>query len=344
MLLLYLSKMRATITKNTCGILTLFLLCLFVNAQLYAQKVAPLAVDDTYSGRLNRQLNINAINGLLSNDTDVNLGTILSVRPNPVTAPTNGIVSISNNGSFTYTPNTGFVGLDSFEYQVCDNGVPNPVVSRFDFDTVPLTNATTGPNASSINPNAVQTDCGIRIGSGAGGSAGLDFVVPNTGGIFNFESFLVNFEYRDQEGTADIVTAGNFRVFHISANGLGITLNVINGTTGLPATFTQTLGAFLGGNMPYAIEYDQVTGEINYTANGTLSTYNVAPPNSPLNTALSSSLIVGRFMDNSGTALPSICSMSFTDTSKLCDIGNVTMNINASIITNRKITFRVKPD
>jgi len=222
--------MQIVLAKNIRCILALFVTCLATTTQLCAQSIAPVASDDTYPGRLNRELNSTAINGLLSNDTDVNSGTILTVNPIPVTAPTNGVLSMLSDGSFSYTPNSGFVGIDSFEYEVCDDGTPNTVVSRFDFNTAILTDAAIGPNATSINTNAVQTDCGIRIGTGAGGSAGLDVVVPNTGGIFNFESFLINFDYRDQESVADIVTAGNFRIFHISANALGITINVIDGT------------------------------------------------------------------------------------------------------------------
>ena len=34
----------------------------------------------------------------------------------------NGTLSLAGNGSYTYTPNTGFSGTDYFVYQVCDNG------------------------------------------------------------------------------------------------------------------------------------------------------------------------------------------------------------------------------
>ncbi len=336
--------MNKVIAKTTVNIFTLFITYFLITTNLWGQKSAPITTDDNYSARLNRVLSIDATAGLLSNDTDANPGTILSVNPNPITGPANGVVSISSDGSFTYSPNTGFVGADLFQYQVCDNGVPNPIVSQFDFDTSTLTAATVGPNATSVNPNAVQTTCGIRIGSGGGGSAGLDFVVPNTSSIFNFTGFSINFEYQDQEGTADIVTAGNFRIYHITANALGIRINVTDGITGLPTSYTQTLGGFLGGSASYTIAYNPITGAINYTANGTLTIYNVAPPNSPLDTSLASALTVGRFMDNSSSNTPSLCSISFTDTSILCNIGNVAINIGASLITNKRITFRVKPD
>ncbi|QLG45169.1 Ig-like domain-containing protein [Costertonia aggregata] len=313
-------------------------------AEATAQKSAPVAVADTYNTAINYTLNVNAVNGLLANDTDSNGTAGLTVGTTPVSGPSSGSLTLNTDGSFIYIPNSGFVGTDTFEYRVCDDGTPNPIVSQFDFDTATLTNATVGPNATSINANAVQTACGIRIGTGAGGSTGLDFVVPNTGGIFDFTSFRLNIEYRDQESTADIITGGNIRLYHISGNSLGIRINVIDGITGVSTAYTQTLGNFLSGNVPYSVEYDEVSGNIIYDANGTVTTFSVAPPNSPLDTALSSNLTLGRFMDNSGSANPSLCLVAITDTSKLCDTGTVDLDILATIITNRRITYRVRPN
>ncbi len=61
---------------------------------------------------------------ILGNDNDVpTLGTLSN------TAPTNGSVILSNNGTpgnpsddyVTYTPNPGYLGTDSFTYTICDN-------------------------------------------------------------------------------------------------------------------------------------------------------------------------------------------------------------------------------
>ena len=309
-----------------------------------AQNTPPTAVDDNYATGLNTPLNVTPSQGLLANDTDAESPAGLVVNPNPVSSPASGLLTLNLDGSFTYTPNMGFSGSDSFIYRVCDNGQTYEVVSRFDFDTSNLALATTGPDATSVNPLAVQTDCGIRIGSGSGGSVGIDVVIPNTGGIFNFSSFVVSFEYRDQENTADIVTAGNFRIWHISGNNLGVQVQVIDGSTGLPQTYTQNLGGFLPGNVPYTIEYDELSGEIVYTANGTTTTFALAPPFSPLNTALATDIVVGRFMDNSGSALPSVCSVEIVDSSKLCDTATVLLSIPTSVITNRRITYRVNPN
>jgi gliding motility-associated-like protein len=36
----------------------------------------------------------------------------------------NGALLINANGTITYTPNLNFVGVDSFQYKACDNGLP----------------------------------------------------------------------------------------------------------------------------------------------------------------------------------------------------------------------------
>jgi uncharacterized delta-60 repeat protein len=55
--------------------------------------------------------------GVLANDTDVDGDTLTAAV---VTPPAHGTLSPAADGSFTYTPNTGFVGTDSFTYRASD--------------------------------------------------------------------------------------------------------------------------------------------------------------------------------------------------------------------------------
>lgn len=328
---------------NSLVKITFLILCFFSVVEITAQNLPPVAVADSYDAKMNITLVVDAANGVLSNDTDPNGTAGLIINPSVISNPSNGTVTLSNDGSFIYVPQTAYVGSVTFDYQVCDDGTPNELVSQFDFDTTTLTMATTGPDATSVNANAVQTGCGIRIPSGStGGSVGLDIVVPNTSGIFNFTSFAIEIDYADREGTADIIEGGNFRIYHISANNIGVRINVINGVTGLSTSYIRNLGGFLSGNKTYIIEYDEITGDIIYTANGTTTIFpNVAPDFSPLDVSLSGNVIIGKFMDNSGSSSPSLCKIAITDTSKLCNTGTVFLDILVSVITNRRITYRV---
>ncbi len=80
---------------------------------------APVAVDDSGSSSLNTPV----VGDVEANDSDPD-GNNLSVTTTPVLAPTNGTVTLNSNGMYTYTPNSGFSGSDSFEYEICDDGSP----------------------------------------------------------------------------------------------------------------------------------------------------------------------------------------------------------------------------
>ena len=78
---------------------------------------APDAVADEYAVDQDTVLNIDAPNGVLSNDIDAE-GDNLSA--DLVTQPENGSVALGADGSFQYTPTAGFNGIDSFSYAAND--------------------------------------------------------------------------------------------------------------------------------------------------------------------------------------------------------------------------------
>lgn len=80
---------------------------------------APVALNDTVT--TNEEVTVNG--NVLLNDTDPDAGDGLTVSP--VTAPQHGAISLSSDGTFTYTPSPGFNGADYFTYQVCDNNSPS---------------------------------------------------------------------------------------------------------------------------------------------------------------------------------------------------------------------------
>ena len=88
-----------------------------VNLTVNPVNDAPVAVDDNYSIDEDIPLNVDALAGVLANDSDVD-GDNLSVT---VTEDVeNGTLILNNDGSFDYTPNTNFNGVDSFAYTLSD--------------------------------------------------------------------------------------------------------------------------------------------------------------------------------------------------------------------------------
>jgi gliding motility-associated-like protein len=76
--------------------------------------VVPFIIDSTSK---NRSKILDLIN-LISDPDGDNLTTTIFKNP------ANGILSVMDDYTLRYRPNTGFVGVDSMRYQVCDDGVP----------------------------------------------------------------------------------------------------------------------------------------------------------------------------------------------------------------------------
>ncbi len=78
---------------------------------------APVATDDDYILDVNGQLDTTIANGVLVNDLDDEGDTLLAEL---VAGTSNGQLTLNSNGTFRYTPNTNFSGLDQFTYRATD--------------------------------------------------------------------------------------------------------------------------------------------------------------------------------------------------------------------------------
>jgi hypothetical protein len=78
---------------------------------------APTADDDVFSIEAGTRLEVSAP-GLLANDTDPDGDPLTAqIHATPVSSfPTNGTLSLNADGSFTYLPDFGFSGTDTFTY------------------------------------------------------------------------------------------------------------------------------------------------------------------------------------------------------------------------------------
>jgi hypothetical protein len=83
----------------------------FVNAP-------PVAAGDAYTVSAGIPLVVAAAPGVLANDTDANSDALTSLL---ASAPATGILNLSSNGGFTYTPAAGFTGVVTFSYRAFDS-------------------------------------------------------------------------------------------------------------------------------------------------------------------------------------------------------------------------------
>jgi VCBS repeat-containing protein len=77
----------------------------------------PVAVDDSYDAYEDSTLSVSVAAGVLLNDTDPDGHALAAILMSDVS---NGSLVLNSNGSFSYTPNPGFVGTDSFTYNAND--------------------------------------------------------------------------------------------------------------------------------------------------------------------------------------------------------------------------------
>ncbi|HQU65314.1 MAG TPA: Ig-like domain-containing protein, partial [Flavobacteriaceae bacterium] len=103
----------------------------------------PVANNDTNTTEVDTPVSGN----VLVNDFDLD-GDPIVVTSN--TNPSNGTVTVNPDGSYTYIPNPGFEGEDTFEYTICDNGTP----ALCDTATVTITVVPNNGNITVANDDA----------------------------------------------------------------------------------------------------------------------------------------------------------------------------------------------
>ncbi|MGJ8744195.1 Ig-like domain-containing protein [Polaribacter sp.] len=159
----------------------------------------PIAQNDAVSPFQGESVDIN----LVANDSDPN-GNLDYNTISIITPPTKGTLGAinTNNGTISYTPFTNATGSDSFIYEICDDGVPNPVLCdqatvniNIQVNTAPNTvtdNATTNENTNiliDVLDNDTDAENNIDITS-------VQITIPPTNGSILSISASGEIEYQ----------------------------------------------------------------------------------------------------------------------------------------------------
>lgn len=159
------------------------------------------------------------------------LATLVNGAPQPpltfviVTAPANGTLTSFNasTGAYTYTPNVGFSGVDSFQFQVTDSGVP-PCTTNIGTVTITVNAAPVANGGSNITCSN-ETIYGSVVDFVSGGLPPYTFaqvgvavngtVTLNANGTYTFVPMpnfigLGNFQYQVTDANGCVSNVGTF--------------------------------------------------------------------------------------------------------------------------------------
>jgi regulation of enolase protein 1 (concanavalin A-like superfamily) len=184
----------------------------------------PVAEDDTARARIGAPLVI-AVADLLANDRDAE-GAALSLTG--FTQPAHGTLVDNGDGTLTYTPEDGYIGLDGFSYTITDGLdtdtadvelVVEPVIEVWYGETQTFGQIGVPQTWVNILGNVDTTDLVDLSFSLNGGEERPLSVGPDTRRLQDLGDFNVDLAYDELDGTAtdDIVTIkatlGNGQVF-----------------------------------------------------------------------------------------------------------------------------------
>jgi hypothetical protein len=248
-------------------------------------KVTPIAYDDAYGLTGNTPITIGAAQGLLLNDVDPdgaggNLGlAVTSVD----TTGTQGTVAFNANGSFTFTPTTGFVGITSFKYYVQDaqglGNVTEGIVTMTVTDKVWYVDNTYGggdSDGSYLKPFTSLTPLNNN-GADADGAGDTIFVYRN-GGNYTAGITLEAGQKLLGDGVGFMVNGHNIGGTERTGGVDNVTANaVVSVTSGIAVTLSTdntVRGLTLDANNANAVGMADGNGSVT-TAAGTLTVNNV---------------------------------------------------------------------
>lgn len=237
---------------------------------------APVAVADNLS--TNEDVTLNST---VANDTDAD-NDVLSYTV--ITNPMNGSLSFSANGTFVYTPQSNYFGVDMFTYEVCDNVLCDAISVTISVNTIndipvaqndsyqalsnTIFNDNISTNDSDVEDNALSYTIVDDVDFGT--------LTLSSNGAFSYLSDL------DYDG-------GDIAIVQACDNNGGcvnslITFNVVFGETppnAVPDTFNMNEDALLnasvaandsdlqGGPLTYTLVTTIAGGVFNFNSNGT---------------------------------------------------------------------------
>lgn len=186
------------------------------------------------------------------------------------------------------------------------------IISQFNWDSNPVTNAVVGPNAISAgstatsSPGGVGGTNGLNPGSPSPASD-INLTVPNTASVLDVPNIDVSIDYRRNESTAQMIKRGTF-TFNTGGTiaSFRVTYRVANGSTITTITSTAVAIPQDATFRTYRFTYNSCSGIGTMYVNGTVVWTSSATPGQNLYWVGDGNLVIGQDMDGANNNIPNL--------------------------------------
>ena len=158
------------------------------------------------------------------------------------------------------------------------------VFSRFDFNAMPLTLASIGPNGVSADPDGSSNSSEALVAANCEGTKGIDLTADNSSGIYNQPSLGMAFRFNKFESRSDFFVRGGTS-FYQDGGMLYVSFRTSDGASG----YTDYGPFNTGFSLPfdytmheYTFVYTASTGSAVVSVDGDVQWSMTGPPNRPL--------------------------------------------------------------
>lgn len=194
------------------------------------------------------------------------------------------------------------------------------LISRFTWTSNPLTNAVTGPNATSVSATAVSQYVGGSIGyaiNPALPTANIDLIVPGSP-YFDVNSIDITLYFRREESVASFWKRGSLFNFHMNNGYLNVTFTTTQGST--PGNLTINSGNIVAvaddhAFHRYHFQYDNNTGIARVWVDNTVVYTYTGVAGRPLAWTGAGNVIIGEQMDATSRNIPVLANLTVQNVS-----------------------------
>ncbi|MFT5580832.1 MAG: putative repeat protein (TIGR01451 family)/gliding motility-associated-like protein [Psychromonas sp.] len=197
------------------------------------------------------------VSGDLTDIGDSDIEGLLTAVIAPLKDPSNGSIIVKTDGTYAYTPNVDFNGLDTIIVNVCDNGIPSPVLCVADtiFVTVTFVN---DPPVTVSDTDTTDEDRSIDITVLANDSDVDGTLEPNTVDL-NPAVELVQNTLITSDGTWTVNPAGVVTFTPaLNFNGTTFINYKVNDNNGAPSNVASVRVVVLPVNDPPVVDNENL--------------------------------------------------------------------------------------